>query len=267
MVPRTGKRFWVHGHRGSRGTHPENTLAAFDEALDAGADFIELDVHLSRDGIPIVVHDAEITSRHYVDSNGRRIDTPVSVHQLDARELCALEAGRVRQSEFPLQKLAHGLKIQTLEEVFEWRKTNGSRCEINIEIKREPNVSDADVGLMVSSVVQVAKRYQALQSSLFQSFDHLVLLELKRQVPKSKRAVLFEASTDYIRQAIEFGADFVSPDYSLVTEELVRQCHQAKIGLVPWTVNDEKQWERLISMGVDGIITDFPRRLIQFVKC
>lgn len=257
------KKIVVHGHRGSRGTHPENTLPAFQEAIDAGADFLELDVHLTADDQVVVVHDPELTGQHCRDASGKPVKAPILVRKLTLAELKKFDCGAIKQEKFPEQKLIPHTTIPTLEEVVQLRAKNKSKIQLNIETKMD----GSDIPppeLMVTKVLDVLRKHDVIEASLLQSFDFSTVKISKKLEPKLRLACLFdEGEKNICQRAADIGVQFVSPDYSLVNAAEVELCHAKGMKVVPWTLNDADHWRLAIAAGVDGIITDYPRKLIQ----
>ncbi len=252
----------IHGHRGSRGTHPENTIPAFEAAVQAGCDYFELDVHLTKDNVVVVFHDFEL-SRLCADAQGKRFAGPVPIRQLTMAEISTYHCGNFSQPNFPKQKLIPGTKIPTLEDVLEWVTKTSATIGINIEIKLSkedplaPNAED-----FAKRVLTLIERFNVLPRTLVQSFDFRPLECLKRLRPDLFLSYLFERELDFADIASDRGAGVAAPFFGLITPEAVRFCHSRGIQVLPWTVNEKADWKSMIAMGVDGIITDYPRDLI-----
>lgn len=255
-------RIGIHGHRGSRGTHPENVIVSFEEAAKAGADFFELDVHLSSDDIPIVFHDPVISGRVCRNKDGEVVRQPIALRTLKATEIQQYECGDVRQTNFPNQKLLPGLRIPTLEEVLKWMESHPA-IGVNIEIKMEALSSHQmpKPELFARKVVELIREYKILNRVIVQSFDFRPLIEAKKLEPKLTMSCLFEKEADYSAQALKTGAQIIGPNHQLLSEEIVTRAHDRGLEVMPWTVNDKGAWEKMIEFGVDGIITDYPHAL------
>lgn len=260
------KKIVVHGHRGSRGTHPENTIPAFQEAVDAGADVLELDMHLTADDVVVVVHDPELTGKLCKDKKGKKLKKPVAVRKLKLKDLKTYDCGSVAHEKFPEQKQIPGTRIPTLEEVLEWRAKTAPKIALNIETKMDgKNVPSADH--FVTKVVEVLRKFDAVEATILQSFEFKTLEAAKKIEPKLKLSALFdEKEKDICNRAASIGVQFVSPHFSLATAEEVKACHGKSMQVVPWTLNDEAQWKAAIAAGVDGIISDYPRKLIKYLS-
>lgn len=264
---RNSQRVAIHGHRGSRGTHPENTMASFEEALLSGADYFEVDLHLTLDDVPVVYHDPCLTDRLCRDAAGELLKQPIALRSLPLSALSQFDCGNVPQVKFPQQKLVPGSKIPTLEGVFQWMCESAPQLGINIEIKMEATQTNLvpDPGLFASKVVELIRRFGLKNRALVQSFDFRVLREVKRQAPEIALSCLFEKVNDFIFEAKGVGAIAIGPHYELLTCEIIEAAHRVGLEVLPWTINEAQDWKKLIAMGVDGIITDYPRALRQVV--
>ena len=260
------KKIVVHGHRGSRGTHPENTLPAFQEAVDAGAQFLELDLHLTADDVLVVVHDPELTAKLCKGPNGKTLKKAVSVRKIKLKELKKYDCGSVAQDKFPEQKRVPGTRIPTLEEVLAWRAKVAPTIELNIETKMDgQNVPTPEI--FVTKVIELLRKYQAIEATILQSFEFKTLEAAKKMEPKLRLSALFdEKEKDICNRAAQLGVQVVSPHFSLATMEEIKACHAKSLQVVPWTLNEESQWTAAIAAGVDGIITDYPRKLMRFLN-
>lgn len=264
---RQGNRIGIHGHRGSRGTHPENIIPSFEEALKAGADFFELDLHLSKDDIPMVFHDPVISGRVCRNANQEVVRKPIALRNLTAAAIQEYECGDVRQTNFPQQKLFPGTRIPTLEEVLEWM-TKYPTIGVNIEIKMEAVEPHhlPKPELFAERVVSLVRKYGVLDRTIVQSFDFRPLVEAKKLEPALTLSCLFEREADFVAQALKTGAKIIGPNHQLITIELVKRAHDRGVEVLPWTVNDRAAWERMLELGVDGIITDYPQALKAYLQ-
>lgn len=244
----------VHGHRGSRGTHAENCLASFDEAVKAGADFFELDVHLSADGEVVVYHDPDLTSKFV-----KGLERPAAIRSLKAADIVRYEVGEVLQKKFPDQVAVPGQHIPLLDTVLKWVADSKTSTGVNIEIKIE---KPDDPVRFAEKVIALVRKYRMESTCQIQSFDPMPLEVTRKALPKTRVSYLFEHRCDFGKEAAALGIEIVGPDYQLLTEATVQSLHARGMRVMPWTVNAPKDWRRLIDWGVDGIITDYPRRLL-----
>lgn len=211
------------GHRGAKGHLPENTLASFEKAIVLGVDMIELDVWLSSDKIPMVIHD-------------ETIDRTTS------------KTGLV--TDYNAKELQH-LGIPTLRDVFE---LVDNRCEINVEIKTF-SATQAVLNLIAKNTFDQSK-------ILISSFDWNALQEVRFHDEDIRIGVLSETDLDLAIAFAKFiKAEAIHPYYHLLTAENVEKIKEKGFKVFPWTINNPTAITFVKSLGVDGIITDFPERL------
>lgn len=224
--------FFIWAHRGASADAPENTLVAFAAAEAAGADGIELDVHLSRDGVPVVIHDERV--ERTTDGRGR-------VAGLSLAELRRLDAGGWFSPRFA------GEPIPVLEEVLDWA---GDRLRLNIEIK------EAAAG---QALLDLLPRYPRVRV-LVSSFDHRLLAELRRRDGNLPLGFLFEEDGWHrvLRRALACGAESLHPRADRVSRPLLAACKRAGLALCPWTVDDPGHIRALRRLGIDGLFTNDP---------
>jgi glycerophosphoryl diester phosphodiesterase len=236
-------------------------MRSFQEACDAGCDYFELDVHLTRDDVPVVFHDDDIGPRVCSDAIGRPVSGLFPIRQLLASDLQKYDIGQVPQPKFPDQDLEKGARIPTLEEVLLWTRTTSPDLRVNIELKVEKNTSAPDPEIYATQILKVLKSTGMESRVLLQSFDFRPLEALRRRAPALDYSYLFENETDFAARAVALKAPAVGPYFQLVTRESVEFCHARGIAVVPWTVNEPADWDRLLEWNIDGIITDYPRAL------
>ena len=219
--------FWIIGHRGMRRNGVENTRASFSEAVEAGADWIEMDVHGARDAL-VVYHDEQV--------NGR----PVKDQTLE----------EIREFKYP-----NGEQIPTLEEVIASTRPG---VGLGIEIKE---------GAIENRVVDALRPLIGTRQIVAASFDVAILGRVKRLCPELRVGILTEnLPVDWQRQMDSLGAEVLFPAANLVNPDVVKVAHQAGFRIVPWSVNEPDAMRHLIGLGVDGIITDDPASLAALVK-
>lgn len=232
----------VIAHRGSSGQAPENTAAAFELALEQGAEGVEFDVHLSRDGIPVVIHDEMVD---------RTTDGKGLVKDKTLAELKDLDAGSWYDTSFRNQQIL--TLTETLEIVREF-------SIINIELKSGvipyPGLEEI--------VIRQVKDLELAEKTRFSSFNHYSLYQCKQLAPSIKTGVLYMAGLYQPWQyASRLRAEAIHPYYYSVAEPIVAGCHRAGIEVNVFTVNNEEEIRRIINISADGLITDFPKRAIQ----
>ncbi len=249
----------VHAHRGGAGLAPENTLAAVRAALALGVDVIELDLHAAADGEIVVIHDATLERT----TNGRGYVRAAALAGLQQ-----LDAGAWFHPRFA------GERIPALRDVLTAIGQAGdTRVRLNLETKYDPRAPAPPEDFEVR-IIHLLRQARWLDRVIIQSFFYPSLARVKALdsavVTAALRAPRAPVS-DPVALMREVRADIYSPGASLVTREAVDALHQAGIPVVPWTVNDPAGMERLLSIGIgrlrgDGIITDYPDRLIALLR-
>ncbi len=225
------------GHRGAKGHAPENTFASFNRGVELGASVVETDVHLSRDGQVVVIHD------HTVDrtTNGKGF-----VKDMTVAELKELDAGSWFDPRFA------GERIPTLAELLEWGR---DRVPLAIEIKNGPIYYPG----IAERVLRLLREHDMLRQAILISFDHFVLREAKMLEPGVATGILYAGRLiDPVAAARAAGAMALHPQWAYVTPDLVEQAHAAGLAVSPWCPNDLPTIRLLDRMGVDSIGSDYP---------
>ena len=229
----------VIAHRGSSGERPENTLPAFERAIEQQADMIETDLHLSRDGVVVIHHDAAL----------ERLGVEGEIRDHLASELAAMNA-------------APGAEIrETLPSLLDLLDGFGQRMQFNLELKVSKD--DTPYEGLEEIVLAAVEERGLMARMLFSSFYDPVLERLRAMSESARIALLISprATVAIIKRAERLSAEAVNPDVRLVTKQLVAEVHEAGLCVYPYTANDEAEMARLLDCGVDGIITNHPARL------
>ena len=261
------KGFDWQGHRGCRGLMPENSLPAFLKALEfKDVTTLELDLAISKDNQVLVSHEPWFNPSICLQPNGDSIAQKDAekflIFQKTIAEIRGFDCGSIGNPRFPEQQKLKTYK-PTLREVVEAVRPLRANIRWNIEVKSQPEwdgLRHPPVDEFVRLVVAEIRALGLEQSATVQSFDVRALNALHRQAPNLKLAFLIENihSLEFNMDRLEFTPAIYSPYYLLVNKSLVRKCHSRKMQLIPWTVNDVKSMRRLVRLGVDGIITDYP---------
>lgn len=211
-------------HRGAHQTHPENSIPAFERAIELGADGIELDVHATRDGVVVVHHDPTVHARHAQRPSHGAI-AELSVAELD---------------EFPL---ADGIRIPTLAETLD---AIGDRATVYVEIKAQ------NIEPLVTKCIRESSATCAVHS-----FDHRAVKIVKAIFPAIRTGVLEDSRRiDPVASLVAASANDLWQEVDSIDEEVVERAHAVGARVIAWTANDTSQWNTLYSLGVDGICTD-----------
>lgn len=259
----------VHGHRGSRGTHPENTIPGLQEAVASGAEILEFDLHLTKDGVPVLSHDARIAEGICADNKGKAVSKKGPfLNRLTLKQVKAYDCGAFQNPRFKEQTPIKGTKIPTLEEVLIWANKEAPTLQLNIETKmdHEDKKMNSDPEVFAKSVITILKKHNALERTILQSFDFTTLNAARKMEPALRLSALWEFEKKFCDETKKLGFPYASPYHELLTKEQVDACHAAGIQVAPWTLNDEATWTKAVDLGVDSIITDYPRKLKAFLK-
>lgn len=230
-------------HRGASGHAPENTMAAFDKAFEMKADYIEIDVQMTKDGELIAIHDTTVD---------RTTDGTGAVSDFTREEIQQLDAGSWFSEEFT------GEQVPTFEEILDAYR---GKIGLLIELK-SPELYPGIEEKVADALKERNMHKPNNQKVIIQSFNHESVQTSKKLVPKIPHGVLAGTAwadvTD--EQLAEFAtyADYFNPNKNIVTGELVERVHTAGMDIYPYTVNNQEEVNRLLELGVDGIITDFP---------
>ena len=259
MFAQSPKTIQVHGHRGARGLRPENTLPAFEYAIAAGVDALELDMAVTKDNQIVVSHDPLL---HPPVCSGPKLE--IAIHQLTLAQVREWDCGKIQNPAFPRQQAIVGTRMPTLDEVFDLAPKGKFLFNIETKIFADRPELTPPPEEFVSLVLEKVRAHHLESRVILQSFDFRTLHAMKHAAPEIKLSALYEGTPrDFVEIAKESGATIVSPDYHLVTTEQVRAAHAAGLEVLPWTPNKPDDWDRLIAAGVDGIITDYPDELLK----
>ncbi len=229
-------------HRGASGYAPENTIAAFDKALDMKADYIEIDVQRSKDGRLVIIHDTTVN---------RTTDGTGNVKDLTFEQLENLDAGSFKGEQFK------GEKIPTFEEVLD--RYHG-KIGILIEMK-SPELYPGIEEMVVEELKKRNLDKPQNDKIIVQSFNFDSVKKMSQLLPDVPMGVLTSSKADTTDAALkEFAtyADYFNPSYGIVSKELVDKVHGLGMGISSWTVRSHEAAQFLFDMNVDAIITDYP---------
>ncbi len=251
----------IHGDRGARANYPENSLPAFEFALSQGADVLEMDVGVTRDDVLVVYHDLYLNNQLCRGRDGSAITQALAIRKMTWATLQKFECGT---SPVNIPQLEDVLKrITSLSH------PHSAKIQFNIEAKSLPSNPELspEPQEFASILVHSIRALKLEDRTIIQSFDHRLLMAIKEIAPKMRTSVLIQGTLpiDPVRMVRLTGADIYSPQAQWVTREQVRILQAVGIKVIPWTVNSEAHWERMLEWGVNGIITDDPRGLRKFL--
>jgi len=267
---RLASQFDTQGHRGARGRFPENTIRGFKEAIDQGMRTLELDVAVSADSIIVVSHEpwfnptiCKIDSLGYSDKE--------SLFKMSYAQIARVDCGSKGNIDFPSQVSIRASK-PTLEEVITESIQHASENNkplpfFNIEIKTEPGQEGTytpEITDFVSLVLSELQQLNVLDRCTIQSFDVRPLRILNNEYPDVRLGYLSATPLSHKKEIEELGftPNVYSPYHLTLRPSTVQALHAKGMQVVPWTVNDVTRMTELVGWGVDGIISDYPDRLI-----
>ena len=266
----------VHGHRGARAIYPENTLPAFDYALSVGVDVLELDMGITKDKRIVVSHERHISPEICLDGAGKPIPHTqhTLIHALTLEDVKKFDCGSIQNAKFPKQSPIPGTRIPTLAEVFELVQNSkypaAKTVRFNIETKIDPEFPADTVGPdeFVELVIAELHKYGMEKRVILQSFDPRTLKIAKTNLPELPLAYLTDKFFEiYNHKLEEIGAGILSPHFKLMYfPGSVARAQKAGYQVIPWTVNDPKDWDKLIALNVDAIISDDPGALLEHLR-
>jgi len=270
----------IQGHRGARGYYPENTITSFIEAVKLGVNTLELDVVISKDLQVVVSHEAWMNDVFCTRPDGVEVEKnsreKYNLYKMPFSEIAKYDCGKRGNPEFPLQEAApehKPLLSEVITKVDAYAKERKLLpVKYNIEIKTEETEKDGvfnpDPKTFVTLVYNEIKKQNIVERTNLQSFDVRILQEIKKKDAAIKMALLVENEDglEINLKHLGFIPNIYSPDFYLVDETLVKDLRAKKIQLIPWTVNEVKDMKKLIAMGVNGIITDYPDRAIDLIR-
>jgi glycerophosphoryl diester phosphodiesterase len=268
---------------------PENSLLAFEHALELGVDTIELDTVVTADGVVVVYQDPFLNPER-VRKSGQFITERILIKNLTLSWLREYDIGSIAEpGKWPDQLQVDGQIVPTLEEVIRMVDAHNAVSEkkvrLNIEIKGSPLEPELTIDLRehVEGVMDLVERYGIGEFVIIQSFfwkalkivdeidGNVLTAALVSSINLDKTAWtdglrLRQFGFDIGKMLASIGVDIVAPSYTIMADGWIQSAHEAGLEIIPWTVNDTSEMKRLIELGVDGIITDYPDRLIKLFR-
>lgn len=287
-------RFDLQGHRGARGLAPENTLTGFHKALRLGVDTLELDLALTRDNVLVVTHDPALNPDIVRWPDGEWLNAVgPAIRSLTLDEVKRFDVGRLKPDSryakmFPDQEPADGERIPTLKEVVDLARAIRPDARFNIEIKINPTKPEetADAATFAKAVAGFVRDEKLLNNVVVQSFDYAALLAVKKIEPRIVTACLSvqRPNFDNIRagqpgaspwtaglDVDDFGGSVPalvkktgcaiwSPNWRDIDVLRIKLAHELGMKVIAWTVNKPEDMAQVLSLPIDGLITDYPDR-------
>lgn len=268
------ENFDIQGHRGCRGLMPENTIPAFLKACELGVTTLEMDVVLTSDGSVVVSHEPffnhEIATSSFEVPITAENERQFNIYQMIYPTLQRFDVGMKVHPRFPEQKKIAVIK-PLLKDVVKAVKDAGYDPHYNIEIKyvkEEDGIFHPSAYPFAQKVIEQVKELGIMPKTTIQCFNHECLDMVHTIDATIKTVLLVEDQKPFLEHLsmINHKPFAYSPDFTLVDSALVASCHAKGIKIIPWTVNEIEDMQRIIALNVDGIITDYPDRLINIVR-
>lgn len=268
------KKMDIQGHRGCRGLLPENSLPAFEKAVDLGVNTLELDIVITKDNKVVVSHEPYMNAVICQTPNGEDISDgkgiSYNIYKMSYEEIKVFDCGSKFHPTYPHQEKLKTYK-PLLSELFDLVKSKKSDVKFNIEIKSDPSYygiytpqPEVYVGLVLDEIMN----HDMFGLVNLQSFDLNVLEEIRKQSPNMKVALLVDEN-ETIQSKLEklsYKPEIISPYFKLLTAEDIRDYQSQGFQIIPWTINTKEDMIQMMFWNVDGIITDYPDRLIEMLN-
>ena len=267
-------RFDTEGHRGGRGLMPENTIPAMRKAIDLGVTTLEMDAHITRDNQVVLAHDDYINPLFMLSPEGKEISKAeaekYALYQLDYAQIRTFDVGSKFHPGFPQQqklKTYIPLLAEVIDSVQAYLKIkNKPQVFYNIETKSKPagdNRLHPNPENFVKLLMEVIQEKKITPWVIIQSFDPRTLQVLHKTYPQVRTSFLIQNNKTLAEnlQELGFTPAVYSPNIKLVTAQLVKECHDRGLKIIPWTANTAEEIAHLKDLGVDGIISDYPNLL------
>ena len=256
----------VQGHRGCRGYLPENTLPAFSRAIEIGVNTLELDVGVTRDGVVVIHHDRGLNPAIARGPDGSWVTRATPINHMTFAELQTYDVGRLDPKskygrQFPLQKPIDGTRIPRLADLFS--VTKSLDVKFNIETKINPQAPDESLAPEPFARALIAEiRKAGLEArSIIQSFDWRTLKVVEREAREIATSYLTEGADSDPGKVHAAGGRIWSPDFRELDAAKAAAARRLGLRVIAWTVNERGDIARMLQLGVDGLISDYPDRV------
>ncbi|WP_183560726.1 glycerophosphodiester phosphodiesterase family protein [Mucilaginibacter sp. SP1R1] len=269
------QKFDTEAHRGGRALMPENTIPAMLNGVRLGAQTLELDCHITADGKVMVSHDPFMSSIIMLKPDGSEIskaeEKEYVLYKMPYDSIRRFQEGVKQHPNFPDQKQVKTYKpllADLIDSVENYVKENHLKpVYYNMETKSQPegdNILNPVPDVFVKLLMEVITEKKITDRVIIQSFDPRTLQVLHQQWPKMKTAFLTQTGSyeDNIK-TLGFTPTILSPEFKIVNEAMVKAAHKNRVKVLPWTVNNEADMKALAVLGVDGLISDYPDRLVK----
>lgn len=273
------KNIDVQAHRGGMGLMPENTIPAFLHCIDLGVNTLEMDVVISKDGKVVISHDSYMNPAFTLNPQGKEMDPKnkkIYLYGMTYDSIKKYDVGMKVYDKFPEQKkmkVYKPLLADMFAKVEKYAKKKRTAPYYNIETKinaKGEGVQTPPVAEFVATMMKVIDDAKVADRVTIQSFDVRSLQILKKEYPQIKSLAYLvsdkQPDIDINLEKLGFIPEIYSPNYKLVTPEMVEKCKQMNMKLLPWTPDEVEDLQKMVDLGVWGIITNYPDRLLKIVK-
>ena len=252
----------IYGHRGFRGKYPENSILGFQKAIELGISGIELDVVVNKDSQLVISHEPFFQKEYCLDSTGHNIETEndFNIYHLTQKEIELFDCGTK-----PYSKFSGQLKTKTIKPLFQTfvEQVDLKHAIVLFEIKSDPKeigVSQPNIDEYVKIILDELSHFQYKSKIRIMSFDAEILEQIHQKDPSYQIIYLtyLPKSPNSFLKKLSFRPFALGMYYPTINGKTAKILHQKNIKLFSWTVNEIKQKEKMMKLGVDGIITDFP---------
>ncbi len=271
--------FTIHGHRGCRGYLPENTIPAFFKAIDMGCHFLEMDVVVTKDKEILVSHEPWLNHEICLAPDGAMLspenEKNYNLYDMTYAQIKQIDCGSIGHPRFPLQQPMRTYKpsLRDMIDAMEWYTQQHGLLPIsyNIEVKRHPE----DDGIFhpngrefSSLIIDILREKKVLERSQFQSFDIECMHVARELAPELRLSFLVDNNKTAAENIHDLGfmPPVYGPYFQQIDIEMMDYAQANQLKVIPWTANEKADIHRLIKMGVAGLISDYPDRVVEVLK-
>ena len=271
--------FTIHGHRGCRGLLPENTIPAFYKAIDIGCHFLEMDVVVTKDKEILVSHEPWLNHEICLAPDGQQLtpenEKSYNLYQMTYAQIRQIDCGSIGHPRFPQQVSMRTYKpsLRDMIDAMErYTQQNGLLpIAYNIEVKRLPEddgIFHPDGVEFSTLIIDILKEKNVLHRAMFQSFDIECMRVAHQIAPDLSLSFLVDNDKDIQSnfQDLGFQTPIYGPYFQQIDQNMMDYANAHNIKVIPWTVNEKEDMHRLIDLGVAGLISDYPQRVVEVLK-
>ena len=271
--------FTVHGHRGCRAYLPENTIPAFIKAATLGCHALEMDVVITQDQQVLVSHEPWLNAEICLSPTGQTM-TPeegksYNLYQMDYAQIKQLDCGSLGHPRFPKQQGMRCYKPSLKDTILAMDHFCAMQgllpMQFTIEVKREPEddgIWHPSAEQFIQLILAVLEEQQVMQRTMLQSFDLECLQWAKRLAPNLRLSYLTDDDRPLSEHLalLDFFPGTYGPNFKYITKEMMQEAQALGLAVIPWTVNEEADIIRLMDWGVAGLISDYPKRVLDILR-